>query len=108
MELAISVNWLTVKELLRCHTLIMGWKIVKMGAPATLEEKFVINPDGTIDTKTPRLQNTELGTRWRMLRQWNSIPLELRETGSPGSPDPGDNRVKFPTAGFFQLGQIVV
>ena len=33
LELVKSVNWLTVKEMIRFHTLIMAWKLVRMGAP---------------------------------------------------------------------------
>ena len=33
-------------------------------------------------TNIPRLQNTALGTRWRMKDEWNRLPLPLRQMNS--------------------------
>ena len=53
LELVNSVNWLTVKEMIRFQTLVMGWKLFRMGAPRKLAEKFTVNEDWTVVTKTP-------------------------------------------------------
>ena len=50
-----------------------------MGTPRHMSENISINPDKTMTTKIPRLQNTSRGLRWRMVDSWNDTPVEIRE-----------------------------
>ena len=81
-ELVTSVNWLTVKELIKLHTLVAAWKIVWQSTPLILSEKFTLDQDRLLYTDRPRLQNTAMGTRWRMMTEWNLLPRELRLMGT--------------------------
>ena len=81
-QLMEQMNWLTIIELTEYHTLILAWKLLHFGTPRHLAAKIEIHPDRTMSTTMPRLQNTELGLRWRLVHIWNSIPQDLREVQS--------------------------
>ena len=78
MELMKSINWLTIRELVKYHTTIMAWKLVYLKSPRHMTENIHINQDNTLTTTTPRLQNTKLGLRWRMVNNWNDTPTDIR------------------------------
>ena len=82
IQLMEQVNWLTIRELTTYHTLVLAWKMVRFSTPRHLANKITIHPDYTMTTEQPRLQNTEMGLRWRIVHEWNTIPQELREAQS--------------------------
>ena len=78
LDLVKSVNWLTVKEMVKFYTLIAAWTIVWQDTPKLMADKFTLSEDYLLETTTPRLQNTAMGVRWRMRNKWNMLPIELR------------------------------
>ena len=82
VDLMTAVNWLTIREMIKMHTLTMTWKVVHLRTPRHLADKITRNPDNTLSTSIPRLLNTSLGLRWRMVDLWNHTPIELRDTRS--------------------------
>ncbi len=77
-----SVNWLSVREMIRLQTLVTAWKIVKLGSLQHLADKIIIHPDMSITTSRPRLLNTAMGLRWRVCQQWGMLSEELRNINS--------------------------
>ena len=82
MNLIRSVNWLSIKELVFYHTMIMAWKVIKLQTPVDLASKITINQDNTVQTHRPRLINTIMRLRWRICQGWNQLPVDLREINS--------------------------
>ena len=76
------MGWLNIREMVTYYTLIMTWKTLRQNTPQYLASKLSTNPDGTISTKNPRLQNTELALRWRMCAQWNNLSSQIRQINS--------------------------
>ena len=74
-----SVGWLSAKELIVYHTLVMGWEIIKLNTPQCLSELKERQPDNNVTTTSPRLMNTSLRLRWRVCNEWNKLPSELRQ-----------------------------
>ena len=78
ITLMTSVDWLTIKEMIVQHTLTMAWKVVHLKKTFHPASCITVNPDNTLTTKEPRLQNTTLALRWRMCQHWNQMNHELR------------------------------
>ena len=78
MKLMTQINWLTIRELVKYHTTVMAWKIVHLKTPRHMIENITQNQDNTLQTTEPRLQNTKLGLRWRLVNNWNDTPPEIR------------------------------
>ena len=103
-ELMKSVGWMNIREMIKLQTLMMTWKTIRMQKPSHLADKITINHDETLNTRNPRLKNTEMSLRWRMCSTWNTLPLEIRRIRSlprfktavkswiklSRTPDPGD------------------
>ena len=105
-ELMKAANWLDIHEMLKLQTLTMTWKTLYMNQPQHLSENIYKDPLNNIYTTQPRLMNTESNLRWRMCREWNQLPPELKSiqslprfksraknwiksTRTPPTPDPG-------------------
>ena len=82
MNLMREVNWLTVRELVRYHTVICAWKFIKCGTLHHMKNKIVILPGHLLCTISSRLQNMALGLRWQMVEGWNKLPQELKDLNS--------------------------
>ena len=78
MKLMQNINWMTIRELVKYHTTIMAWKLVYLKTPRHMIENITIKQDNTLETTNPRLQNTKLGLRWRMVSNWNDTPTDIR------------------------------
>ena len=81
-DLVKMVNWMTVVEMIKYQTIIAAWKIIWKDTPINMARNFSINDDKTLNTNTPRLQNSKYGMRWRIYQEWNSIPQEYREVNT--------------------------
>ena len=81
-DLMRQMNWLNVRELVKYHTIIMAWKLVYCKTLRHLYDKVTIHDDRSLSTNMPRLQNTELGLRWRLVSEWNSLLPEIQNIQS--------------------------
>ena len=87
LSLMKSVNWLTIKDMVAYHTLIAGWKVIKLSTPHHLVAKFKIHQDNTVSTDIPRLMNTTLTLRYRILECTGAYgPLLLAPAKGLGGP----------------------
>ena len=81
-ELAKSVNWLELNEMIQLHTLTFTWKTMKLRKPRHLYDKISMDADNNLSTSVPRLQNSESSIRWRMCKSWNEMTLEMKKIES--------------------------
>ena len=72
-------KWLNIRELIKYHSAIAIWKILKSGKPEHLRSRITLDEEGLMVSRNPRLQTTGLGLLWRGQELWNSIPQEARE-----------------------------
>ena len=72
-------KWFNIKELIKYHSVIAIWKILKTGKPEHLRDRIKLDNDGLMLDRNPRLQTTGLGLLWRGQYLWNSIPQEARD-----------------------------
>ena len=82
LELAKSVNWLTLDEMTKLHTLTFTWKIVNLRKPRHLYDNINLEAGNNLTTTIPRLQNSESSLRWRMCKLWNEMNYEMRNMKS--------------------------
>ena len=66
----------------KMQTLTFAWKTIKLKKPRHIYDNITINEDNNIETRAPRLQNSETSLRWRMVKEWNSIPQEMKSIPS--------------------------
>ena len=78
IELMRKIKWLSFKELRDYHSLLFMWRIVRLQAPGHLATKIMIDNEGLVTVKFPRLQNTAMGFRWRTAWLWNNLDREIR------------------------------
>ena len=79
-----DVKWLSINELTLYHSLVQCWKILRLGKPENMTELLTLDNENRITTPPPILQFTIAGFRWRVYKDWNALPPELRvlRTGS--------------------------
>ena len=107
-DLMEAANWLDIHEMIRLQTLTITWKTLYLNQPQHLDENIYRDPNNNLYTTQPRLMNTESNLRWRMCKEWNLLPTELKtiqslprfksrvktwlkSTRTPSPPDPGPN-----------------
>ena len=79
-----TVGWFSAKELIRISTATQTWKLVYLARPERLLSRMQIMNDKTIAVQMPRLQFSSEVFRWRASREWNQLPIQLREVGNLG------------------------
>ena len=75
-----ACKWLSIRELILYHSLVTMWKILKFKKPIQIFEKFEMIDENNIKTSIPRLKITDNYWRWRSARNWNNLPLTLKQT----------------------------
>ena len=73
-----NCNWLSIKEMTIYFSMLQMWKTLRMEVPQYLKDKISITEDGTISTDLPRLQITSRSYRWTTVKNWNTLPENLR------------------------------
>ena len=68
--------------MVKYHSIIQLWKIIRMKKPECMTSKFKIEDDDLLSTNSPRLQFTSNGFRWRTTKDWNNLPKDIREIKS--------------------------
>ena len=82
-KLMTKCNWLDIKEITLYFTMIEAWKLIWKQEPELLLSKIQIDHDNlTLHTDDPRLKTTRTSFRWRMIRNFNSLPPSLRGLGN--------------------------
>ena len=81
-ELMERTGWLSIREQTQVTTALQTWKLIHFGTPGRLLERITVNDDLTLSVSIPRLQFSQDCYRWRAAREWNSLPISLRETVS--------------------------
>ena len=71
-------KWLFVNELVKYHSLITLWKMIRMRKPKLLSEKITVVEEDHIRITPSRLQITSANFKGRTTNQWNNLPTEIR------------------------------
>ena len=53
MKLMTSCKWLSFREMVKYHSLILLWKITRLGKPDILAHKFTLDENNLLETKSP-------------------------------------------------------
>ena len=72
-------SWLYFTELVSYYLLMVMFKIYNYNAPQHLGLKFERTENNTVTTSAGRIQTPKNLFRWRTGREWNSLPIHLRE-----------------------------
>ena len=80
IELMVRCNWLNAKELIRYHSLIQFWKVLKWKIPVSMYREYETDEDWHVTIPEPRLQMSRNCYLWRIGTQWNCLPTLLKET----------------------------
>ena len=75
-------GWLTVRELIKYHTVLTLWKVLWFRIPLQLHKRVNLDADFIVHMQEPRLQTCKLGFLWRATSNWNSLSLETRSMKS--------------------------
>ena len=78
-DLISACGWLTIRETIEQHTVVMMWKMLHQNTPKHLSRKLVREEDFKIRQEGSRLQFTERSLLQRGTKHWNTLPLDLRE-----------------------------
>ena len=81
-DLMAANGWMTVRNMITYHSLMMVWKLVNLKKPRHLYNSMRIEGDNHIQTQEPRLQFTARGLKHRASTEWNSLPSTLRNEDS--------------------------
>ena len=73
-----DTGWLSIRELTVYHSLLQCWKILRLQKPENMVEHLTLDENNFITTPEPRIQFTLAGFRWRVTRDWNSLPADIR------------------------------
>ena len=57
--LMVECKWLYFTELVKFHSVLAMWKILKLGIPYYLSKNITLNPDNTATTTIPRIMTTK-------------------------------------------------
>ena len=76
--LMIGCNWLYFVELVKFHSLVQLYKILKFETPKNLRNLFNVTPDCKINLHPARLRIVSESWKWRSARDWNDLPDHLR------------------------------
>ena len=79
LKLMTTCNWLTAKELVDFHTLMLLWKILNFSKPKVLAEKFEKLENGKLIGRLTRLKTTEKYFVARSVTLWNNLTDNLRD-----------------------------
>ena len=79
-KLMTKCNWLSFRELVKYHSLVQLWKLVKLRKPEILASKFQLSDDNFIRNQNPRLQIVGRNFRWRSIQDWNQLSQEVRDS----------------------------
>ena len=72
-------GWLTIKEQVEVSTALLTWKMIHLNRPERPRGRLSLNDHLEIQVEPPRLLLTEEAYRWRSAREWNKIPLNIRQ-----------------------------
>ena len=91
-HLLAQCGWLSVKQLMVYHSVVLLHKVLKSGSPKYLWEMYDLDysvehftrlsKKGLIRLKNVRLPKTDLATKsfkWRATRHYNDLPVEIRD-----------------------------
>ena len=73
-----ETGWLYASEMVIYHSLIVTWKIIRLGTLQYFQTKMEIDNDDYITTEESRLKTNAGSFRWRSTRQWNTLPPDVR------------------------------
>ena len=76
-DLLKQCNWLSVKEMTECQSLVQIWKTLRWKKTEYMYCKLQIEEDGLLTTR-PRLQLTASMFRWKAVDQWRMLPDNIR------------------------------
>ena len=71
-------DWLTAKEMVAQHSLVVKWTMTRKCAPTCFNDKIEVLEDKTLKTTPARLLVTGQSYRWRTNDDWNRLPESIR------------------------------
>ena len=77
-KLMSACNWLHATELIKYHTLVSLWTIIMDTQENYFNDKIMKTNNYLLETTTPRLKTTSNSFRWRAIKHWNNLPLNVR------------------------------
>ena len=78
LELMRHCSWMTIKEMSHHSSLMMLWKIFRLGVPYHMTERIQLDGNKIAVTDHPRLLHTTNSWRMRATATWNALPADLR------------------------------
>ena len=81
-DLMTANGWMSIKDMISYHSLIMVWKILYLKKPKHIYNTITTEDDNLILLTKPRLQFTSRGFKHRASLEWNQLPTTLRNEDS--------------------------
>ena len=82
VKLMASCGWLFAKEMISYHTLLALRRIVFDSQNNYFDGIIMRGNNLLLETNDARLKTTAKSFRWRSIREWNNLPIAVRETQS--------------------------
>ena len=73
-----TLNWFSIKELEKIHSITQLWKILHKNKPEIIRQKIEMNDNFEIQLQPIRLQFTNNSFLNRTSNEWNKMPPSLR------------------------------
>ena len=77
--LMLGCGWLYFRELIKFHSLVLMFKIIKSKTPVNLWNRLNVSADGKINISPGRLKISRNSFVWRTASDWNSLSDELTD-----------------------------
>ena len=71
-------DWLYATELVKYHSLVHMWRIVRLGTPYYLRKEIKIDEDNILSTNNSRITLVKNAFKWRTVKEWNELNPILR------------------------------
>ena len=71
-------NWLKIRELVSYMSILAMWNIVHNKSPEQLHDPITIDENYKLNSRPPRLLNTEQSFKHRTIADWNLLPETTR------------------------------
>ena len=83
--LMLECNWLYASELVKYHSLVHMWRIVRLGTPYYLKKEISIDGNNFLSTNRPRITLVKNAFKWRTVDDWNDLGSRyiLRQDQTP-------------------------
>ena len=71
-------GWLYVREMVKYQSLVVLWKMIRMGRPTGMSRKLEVIEEDKIRTQNSRLQIVSSNFKERTTLNWNDLPRGMR------------------------------